>query len=141
MCQENRDALSSIGSIEDAVSLYKKTIDWALEEGYPNFATLQKYFSDCENLGVFVGREFHGEVLSDQQVYVFHKCTGTIRVGLNVEKRIIPMLYFANGCDMSVKPSFVHGNVRVPLYVFGDNVVKPYATGGAIYRIYKFDTK
>lgn len=141
MCQENRDALASIETIEDAVSLYKKTIDWALEEGYPNFMTLQKYFSNCENLGIFVGREFHGDILSDQQIYIFHNCTGTIRVGLNVEKRIIPMLYFANGCDMTVKPTPVNGDVRVPLYVFGDNIVKAKESGGAVYKLYKFDTK
>lgn len=141
MCQENRDALVSIETVEDAVALYKKTIDWALEEGYPNFATLQRYFSHCGDLGVFVGREFHGDILNDQQVYVFHNCTGTIRVGLNVDKRIIPMLYFANGCDMTIKPTPVNGNVRVPLYVFGSNLIKPSAAGGAIYKLYKFDTK
>ena len=142
MCMENRDALSSVESLADAVSLYKKTIDWALEEGYPNFGTLQRYFSGCAEYGVFINREFHGDLLCDQAVYVFHHCTGWIRVGLNVEKRIIPMLYFANGCDMTIKPSGLSKTeVRVPLYIFGSNLVKARSSGDVVFRTYKFDTK
>lgn len=142
MCLENREALSSVDSLDDAVSLYKKTIDWALEEGYPNFGTLQRFFSDCGNLGVFVNREFHGDLLNAQEVYVFHHCSGFIRVGLNVERRIIPMLYFANGCDMAVKPGGPSNlSIRVPLYIFGNNVIKASSSGDVIFKSYNFDAK
>lgn len=142
MCRENRSALDSLETKEEAVSLYKKTIDWALEEGYPNFGTIQRDFSDCEDLGIFVNKEFHGELLNDQQVYVFHHCTGRIRTGLNTEKRIIPMLYFANSCDMSLASGGdTSSEVRVPLYVFGRNLVKLDASGNVVFKTYKFDAK
>jgi len=142
MCRENRDELDSIESKGDAISLYKKTIDWALEECYPNFGVIQRDFSDCEEYGVFVNREFHGELLNDQQVYVFHHCTGWIRTGLNIPKRLIPMLYFANGCDMTIRPGGeLTMEVRVPLYVFGRNLVKLDASGNVVFKTYKFDTK
>lgn len=142
MCRENRSALDSLETKEEAVSLYKKTIDWALEEGYPNFGTIQRDFSDCEDLGIFVNKEFHGELLNDQQVYVFHHCTGRIRTGLNTKKRIIPMLYFANNCDMSLASGGdTSSEVRVPLYVFGRNLVKLDASGNVVFKTYKFDAK
>lgn len=122
MCEENRVALGSVETKHDAIALYKRTIDWALEEGYPDLATIRQYFSDCECEGIFVDKEFNGDLLLDQPVYVFHNCRGSIRVGLNIEKRIIPMLYFANGCDMEVKGiEGAGGASRVPLYVFGSN--------------------
>ena len=48
MCEENRSALDSVESKIDAINLYKRTIDWALEEGYPCIQTLRRDFADCE---------------------------------------------------------------------------------------------
>lgn len=142
MCKENRDALSGIESIDEAIELYKKTIDWALEEGYPNFGTLQRYFDACGEYGVFVNKDFHGELLNEQKVYVFHHCTGWIRVGINLQKRIIPMLYFANGCDMHLRPAGPSGlEVRVPLYIFGGNLIKTDSSGDVVFKNYKFEVK
>lgn len=124
MCKENRDALEEVKSRVEAIGLYKKTIDWALEEGYPTLETLRKHFADCELAGVYVDRHFDGEVLDSQQVYVFHNCTGTIRTGLNLDRQIIPMLYFANGCEMKVECAHRYGSAtRVPLYIFGENKI------------------
>lgn len=143
MCEENRTALEHVESKSDAISLYKKTIDWALEEGYPSLSTLRRDFSDCEANGIFVDRHFDGEVLDRQSVYVFHNCTGTIRTGLNVGMKTIPMLYFANGCDMSVKGIKGSGlSVRVPLYVFGtDNRISAEQSEDIICTTFNFDTK
>ena len=142
MCRENRFALDSVETKEEAVSLYKKTIDWALEEGYPNFGTIQRDFSDCEDLGIFVNKELHGELLNDQQVYVFHHCFGRIRTGLNTKEKIIPMLYFANSCDMTLASGGDQSSeVRVPLYVFGRNLIKLDASGNVVFKTYKFDAK
>lgn len=142
MCKENRNALENVESKAEAISLYKKTIDWALEEQYPMLSTLRSHFSDCEIYGIFIDKEFHGEILDAHQVYVFHNCRGTIRTGLNVERRIIPMLYFANGCDMEVKSS---GRfpcpIRVPLYIFGDNRISREESEDLECRTYKFDVK
>lgn len=124
MCEENRRALEEVTSKADAISLYKKTIDWALEEGYPSLAILREFFGDCELFGIYIDKHFEGEVLDEHQVYVFHNCTGTIQTGLNIEKQIIPMLYFANGCDMKIECAHRYStDTSVPLYVFGDNKV------------------
>lgn len=142
MCKENRDALGSVETKRDAVALYKKTIDWALEEGYPDINTLRREFSDCEGEGIFVDKDFHGDILTDHKVYVFHHCRGTIRVGLNAKKRIIPMLYFANECDMDIKG--IPGSamqVRVPLYIFGPNRIGAEQSEDLLCKTYKFDVK
>jgi len=142
MCAENRSALEAVETKEQAVEIYKKTIDWALEEGYPDLDTIRKNFSDCEDLGIFVDKHFHGEMLTRCQIYVFHNCTGTIRTGLNLNKRIIPMLYFANGCDMDVRG--IEGSripVRVPLYIFGNNRIGAENSDKIICKTYQFATK
>lgn len=142
MCEENRSALEEVNSKADAIALYKKTIDWALEEDYPDLYALRRYFNDCELYGIFIDKEFHGETLMDQQVYVFHNCTGTIRTGLNLEKEIIPMLYFANNCDMSVRSAAPVGtSIRVPIYIFGDNKISAEHSEDMDSVIYKFDVK
>lgn len=138
MCPENYRLLSSCENKDEAVELYKKTIDWALEEGYPSLFVLKKDFCDMEHAGIFVGHVFHREMLDEQQVYVFHGCEGTIRVRLNIEKKIIPMLYFANGCKMTVK---CDDDIRVPLYIFGENQVYVDRTMGCDFRIFNFDVK
>lgn len=142
MCAENRHALDGVDTKSDAIALYKKTIDWALEEGYPNLSTLRRDFSDCESYGIFIDKHFNNERLTDHQVYVFHNCTGTVRTGLNVKRRIIPMMYFANGCNMNVRG--IAGSamqVRVPLYVFGDNRVIGEQSDDILCKIYTYDAK
>lgn len=144
MCEENRSALEECGSKSDAIALYKKTIDWALEEGYPSLQVLESEFSDCEADGVFVGKHFNGELLDAQQVYVFHHCSGWIRTGLNIQEQNIPMLYFANGCDMKVLGNGVgtpSSPSRVPLYVFGDNKVRTTADDNIEWVTYPFEVK
>lgn len=142
MCAENRHALESIDSKHDAIQLYKRTIDWALEEGYPDITTLRRDFSDCEVEGVFVDKQFNGELLDLHEVYVFHNCKGTIRVGLNRKRQIIPMLYFANGCDMDIKGVPGSGiQVRVPLYVFGPNRIGAEQSEDITCKVYKFETR
>lgn len=141
MCEENRTALEAIESKADAVALYKKTIDWALEENFPSLPALRRFFSDCEDLGIYVDKIFHGEELKDHQVYVFHNCKGQIRTGINLEKSIIPMLYFANNCEMAVKSAGNFGQIRVPLYIFGENSISAEDTEDISFKFYHFDTK
>ena len=142
MCAENRHALEGVESKRDAIRLYKKTIDWALEEGYPSLEAIRQHFSDCEIEGIFVDKHFDGEILDRSKVYVFHHCTGTIRTGLNVDLRIIPMLYFANGCDMIVKGApGVSRPVSVPLYIFGDNRIEAEPSEAIEYRTFKLGVK
>lgn len=126
MCAENIDALRDVQSKADAVALYKKTIDWALEKNYPPINFIRNEFGDCEDLGIFIDRTFNGELLNEHQCYVFHNCRGHIRVDLNVSQKIIPMLYFANGCNISVTRADAPHTlpIRVPLYIYGENIIK-----------------
>ena len=126
MCTENLEGLRACETKADAVALYKKTIDWALEENYPPVNFIRNEFGDCEDLGIFVDKDFHGELLDEHQCYVFHNCRGDIKVDLNVSKAIIPMLYFANGCNISVTRADTPHTlpIRVPLYIYGENIIK-----------------
>lgn len=144
MCEDYRHALDESDSKVSAIGLYKRMIDWALEEGYPSLEVLREHFSDYKTAGIYIDEHFDGEVLDAQQVYVFHHCTGTIRTGLNLDKMIIPMLYFANGCDMKIESSnewAFSAPVRVPLYLFGPNRVEAADTSKLKCVTYKHTVK
>lgn len=143
MCADNQAYLNACENKEDAIRLYKQTIDWALEEDYPDIDFLRKEFADQQSQGIYIDQHFDNVVLNDQQVYVFHNCTGTIRVGLNLEKEIIPMCYFANGCCMTVLGLEGERMIpdRVPLYLFGENVVNTINSSSLEVRIYKHKVK
>lgn len=136
MCRENFTALERLSDRRSAVALYKKTVDWALENGYPGLDVIRQYFNGMEPDGIYVDLGFkYDEVVS--QVAVFHNCSGTIRTGLNVETAVIPMLYLANGSRL-----VIDGNgrtdwaVTVPVYVCdGCEAVQGKGVRLKIYRI------
>lgn len=113
--------------IDALVDYYIQNPDWAMERDYPTLAVLREHFSNIEDKGVFVGKTFHGELLNERQAYIFHNCRGTVRVGLNIGKAIIPMLYVANGCRMRIvgagdaEPRRSDERTIVPIYSFGKN--------------------
>ena len=45
MCADNRAYLSACETKSDAIRLYKQTIDWALEENYPDFDFLKTHLA------------------------------------------------------------------------------------------------
>ena len=139
MCLEQLDALRGCETKDEAVNLYKKTIDWALERNYPPVNFIRNEFGNCEDLGIFIDKDFHGELLDEHQCYVFHNCRGTIMVEMNTSEKIIPMLYFANGCDITVKRSSEPHTlpIKVPLYIFGDNTVIANDCDDIVFRIYR----
>ena len=136
MCRENFTALERLSDKRSAVALYKKTVDWALENGYPGLDVIREHFNGMEQDGIYVDLDFkYDEVVS--QVAVFHNCSGTIRTGLNVETAVIPMLYLANGSRL-----VIDGNgstdwaVTVPVYVCdGCEAVQGKGVRLKIYRI------
>ena len=136
MCRENFTALERLSDRRSAVALYKKTVDWALENGYPGLDVIREHFNDMEQDGIYVDRDFgYDNVVS--QVSVFHNCSGSIRTGLNVEMMVIPMLYLANGSRL-----VIDGNgstdwaVTVPVYVCdGCEAVQGNGVRLRIYRI------
>lgn len=128
ICRAGAEQMERLGP-EELVGYYVTNPDWCLERDFPDLRMLSDSFADCEEHGVFVNREFHGELLNDLQTYIFHHCRGTVRVGLNVDKGIIPMLYLANGCRLrivgagDVVPPKPSARSVVPVYVFGKSDV------------------
>lgn len=124
MCSENFRGLLECEDRETAIGLYKKTIDWALEEKYPSLSVICDCFSDCEECGIFVGKVLDGQELSSEQVYVLHACTGTVDVAMDYDNAVIPMIYIANNCDIQIRCQ-QHNilPIHIPVYVFGDNMI------------------
>lgn len=103
------------------IGLYIENPDWCMERSFPSLELLRREFSDIENKGVFVGRTFNGEVFDKLQTYIFHDCKGTIRVAMDYENAVIPMLYFANGCNIRVECEQKNDPaINVPLYIAED---------------------
>lgn len=87
---------------DQLIDYYLANPDWCLERDFPSLELLRREFSDIEDKGVFVGRVFSGETLCGKQAYIFHDCKGTVKVDMDYDNAVMPMLYFANGCRMSV---------------------------------------
>ena len=138
ICNEFAELVYKASSIEDLVATYKRGLDWALRHDFPSLPLLRDMKEEVADLGVYVDRHFNGETLDRHQVYVFHNCTGEIRTGLNVPLRLIPMLYFANGCDMTISPSGPSDlRIRVPLYVLEGNEVHFSQSEDIIFKKYR----
>lgn len=100
------------------IDYYVANPDWSIERGFPSLELLRREFSDIENKGVFVGKTFDGEVFDKLQTYIFHDCKGTICVAMDYVGAVIPMLYFANGCNIRVECEQKNDPaINVPLYI------------------------
>lgn len=128
VCNEFASLMEEARSLTDFLMLYRRGADWALKNDCPSLSLLRECSDEHLDLhGVFVDKHFDGEVLDSRQVYIFRHCSGTIRTGLNVERAVIPMMYFSDGCDMRIESSnkdVMPRPVRVPLYIFGDNNIE-----------------
>lgn len=103
------------------IGYYVQNPDWCMERGFPSLKLLRREFSDIEDKGVFVGRIFDGEVFDKLQTYIFHDCKGTIKVAMDYDNAVIPMLYFANGCNIRVECGQKNDPaINVPLYIAED---------------------
>lgn len=142
ICHDGAKEMRGSTDIDTLVDYYVANPDWCLERDFPDMQMLRCHFADVSNKGVFVDRTFNGETLNDLQTYIFHNCKGTIRVGLNVDKAIIPMLYLANGCRLRVVGV---GDVvtkvpsQVPVYVFGKNDISAKDNKYVSFNIYKHE--
>lgn len=105
-------------NLRQLIEYYLANPDWCMERNFPSLDVIQSEFGNIEDMGVYVGKKFDGEVFDQKQVYIFHNCRGTIRVAMNYEKAIIPMLYFANDCNIRVICDQVNITpINVPLYI------------------------
>ena len=103
------------------IDYYVQNPDWAMERGFPSLELLRREFSDIEDKGVIVSKTFDGEIFDKLQTYIFHDCKGTIRVAMDYDNAVIPMLYFANGCNIRVECEQKNEPaINVPLYIAED---------------------
>lgn len=129
ICSEGFLTMKHTHSLGELVDYYVANPDWCMERDYPSLDVLREHFAHIESKGVFVDKHFKGELLNERQAYIFHNCRGTIKVGLNVDKSLIPMLYVGNGCRLcivgtgEVRSRRKAMSVRVPVYIFGKNDV------------------
>lgn len=120
LCGNYRNPLERCRTAAQAIRLYKNCISWALQERYPTKEDLLS-FADRETLaenGVYIDMNFDGERIDGHVCCVFLNCTGKIRTGLNVEKRIIPMLYLSEGSSLEIGTDSTcrPGTIPVELY-------------------------
>lgn len=102
---------------EELISYYIANPDWCMERDFPSLELLRREFSGIEDKGVYIGKTFNGETFDSLQAYIFHNCKGTIKVAMDYDNAVIPMLYFANGCDITVSCEQKNTPpVRIPIY-------------------------
>lgn len=128
-------------NIGELVDYYVANPDWCMERDFPSLEILRSEFSDCEEKGVFVGRTFNGEVFSEKLVYIFHDCKGQISVGWDADNAVIPMLYFANGCDMLLvgDGKINLTPIQVPVYSFGENHIEANSDTEVKFKLFDID--
>ena len=125
------------------IDYYLRTIDWSLERDFPTLEFIRENLVcrgslHYEDKGIYVDREFDKELIFGQQINVFHHCSGIIDVAMDYDAAIIPMLYFANGCDIKITCSQENDiPIKVPVYIFGENKVEIEKSKNAIFNIYK----
>ena len=120
---------------DELIGFYVENPDWSIERGFPSIELLRREFADIEDKGVYVGRRFEGELFSEKQTYIFHDCTGTIRVAMDYDNAVIPMLYFANGCKIRVECEQKNDPaINVPLYIAEDCKVVGAKTDNCVFR-------
>ena len=140
ICDEGYNTMLKLKG-KGLVNYYLKTIDWSLERDFPSMDILREHFSDKEDLGLYVDKTFNGDYFSDKQTFVFHNCKGLMYVGMDYDNAIIPMLYFANGCDVTIVCGQQNAfPIKIPIYSFGDNKIVTEGRGNAIFTIHKSDT-
>lgn len=103
--------------IDRIIEFYLECPDWCMARDFPSLDLLRREFPDVQDKGIYVDQTFTGELFSGKQTYIFHNCKGTIKVAMDYDKEIIPMLYFANGCDITVSCEQENNPpIRVPIY-------------------------
>lgn len=106
---------------DELINYYLTNPDWCLQRRFPSIRLLRTEFSDIEDRGVFVEKKFNGETLDRKQVYVFHHCEGKIKVAMDYDNAVIPMLYFANGCKITIECEQINfPPIMVPVFVVED---------------------
>lgn len=143
ICLNGYSEMKDCPDIDSLIDFYIRGIDWCLENNFPTLQYLRANFSNIQDKGIFVDQKFRGKTFSNLQTYIFHNCSGTIKVAMDYKHAVIPMLYFANNCHITVTCEQPKINnvppIRVPLYIFGDNVITVNENENAVFTKYQID--
>lgn len=125
LCDNYKNPLERCQTPAQAIRLFKNCISWALQERYPTKEELLQ-FADKDTLaenGVYIDREFNGECINDFICCVFINCTGIIKTGYNMQKKILPMFYLSEGSGLEIIPdrNLLPRSIPIELY-YGSNV-------------------
>lgn len=124
ICKDGYGRALGAKNIEALADYYLTMPDWCMRRNFPKMEILREYSKGLEYKGIFVGKDFHGETIRGIQTCIFHDCQGMVNVEMDYDKSIIPMLYFANGCQMQItceQTENKNAPITIPLYVFGGN--------------------
>ena len=128
VCGQYLELLERQKDLTNFLSLYRRGARWSLEHNVPRIDMLRQCTEERLDLhGIYIDRHFDGDIFWDRQVYIFHNCTGTIRTGLNLDRRIAPILYFANGCNMRIESAnadCITTPVHIPIYVYNNSHIE-----------------
>lgn len=127
ICRQYKGLLERCDTLTDFLRLYRRGADWAMEHNVPSLDMLRRFPEERLDLhGIYIDREFNGETLWDKQIYILRNCRGTVRTGLNVEKRLSPIFYIADGSELTFESAndvVVHP-ISVKVWLYGDSKVK-----------------
>lgn len=142
VCNEGHSKIEAAINIDSLIDYYLTMVNWAMENSFPTYQTIVENFSDFEYKGIFVNKTFQGEELCGLQSYVFHNCKGVVKVAMDYDQGIIPMLYIGNGCELTIGCS--QSNIPaiiVPIEEFGENVLALQENENIKFKHYKYKTK
>ena len=132
--------------LDALVDYYVRNPDWCMERNYPTLSFLRRMKAELgedflERHGVYIDREFTGQTMNSQAC-IFHHCTGLVNVEMDYGNAVIPMLYFANRCEMEIECRQRNNpRIQVPAYIFGYNIVDFDNEAGAQFKIYNENLK
>lgn len=146
ICAQGQETMREAAGISGLIDYYIANPDWCMERDFPDYTTLMEYAEELAQRGIYVGKEFKGELLNKHQVYIFHRCKGKIKVALNEDEAMIPMFYVGNGCRLRFvgepatedERKLALQPIDVPIYIFGKNDVAARDNKFAKFRTYKF---
>lgn len=113
ICRDYLPRVLSAETLTDLIRLYKAEPSWALSVHYPAYEIMKEMFdnAECRRNGVFVDQDL--DKICDDQVYVFNKCRGKIKVIFNPNKACFPILYMGLGCEIDVHVDGTYSEINV----------------------------
>lgn len=113
ICADFRPLVEKAETVSDLIRLYKREPSWAMSVHYPAFEIMQEMFknSEARRNGVYV--DWCVNMICDDQIYAFNKCSGKVRVQFNPRKACFPILYMGLDCDMDILIDGTYAEINI----------------------------